>query len=384
MGSTNGEMHITLFCFLLLCNVPSAFARKCSLILYHDCVAYSGQLECSANATTTITHTSQLSALADCTTYTGNICISGVTLTAPTPTVTLTGNDDIVPSPTLTLHGIQDVQGSLTFEDIGCENYTINDNNIIAVENQYTVSAPDLQTVGWLTFNNIGDFALAFPELWYARGLACRSLDGNFQTLFVNKTNITIFNIALQDLDPQEFVGAISLTPEIFTGDPNMTQAMQFFDTSLGIYLSNNAGLNNVTWPGPVGALYAVNNGDDLQISLPDAQNVTLYLNGCSGLSAPSLESFGNQAFEPVAAGGSSSSVSALSNNTFASLDFPKLTSLNYLTLKENPYLAEVSLPAAQSVMQFDCWNNAKLQELALPQLSEIQGYMNVSGPFTK
>jgi len=83
---------------------------------------------------------------------------------------------------------------------------------------------------------------LAFPELWFAHGVACKRLDGNFQTLFVNKTNITIFNIALQVLDPQDFVSAINLGPGIFIGDSNTTRAMQFFDTSLGIYLANNTG----------------------------------------------------------------------------------------------------------------------------------------------
>lgn len=97
-----------------------------------------------------------------------------------------------------------------------------------------------------------------------------------------------------------------------------------------------------------------------------------------------SLESFGYQAFDPIVADGLSSSVSTMINNTFASLEFPMLTSPNYLVMQENPYLAQASLPTAQSVIQTDCWNNAKLHDIVLPQLSEIQDYMNLSGPFTK
>jgi len=105
-------MYIIL-CSLFLSILLSVSARKSPHMLRNDCIAHAGDSECSTNATTTIMHTSQLSALANCTTFTGVIYISGVTLTSSTPTVTLTGNEDLVPSPILTLHGIQEIEGGL-------------------------------------------------------------------------------------------------------------------------------------------------------------------------------------------------------------------------------------------------------------------------------
>lgn len=325
-------------------------------------------------------------ASASCTTFTGDIYYSGVTLSAiPTYSINVSQTTSVQsPGPTLALDTVEYIEGTLSYNDITCSEYVLAGEGAQVPGSYFYLAAPRLKNVSsYLIFEDIGNFNLFFPHFSAAYGLSLRNLSIGIGALFGNGINTTIQNLQVERTPGPE---AVTIEPLGFLGTNEVEIVNQFFAPDLGIFAVNNPQGLNITWPGQVSAVYAVDNGETF-VNLPDAQNVSLYVSNCRNLSAPSLSQIHSNflaANEEYAHGAPlyQPNVSTLLNNSFTRLNLPALVDGYYLALQSNPQLETLTFPQLTGIAEWNIEANDNLHELDFPRLSAID-ILNASGTFT-
>ncbi|KAF2625453.1 hypothetical protein BU25DRAFT_412502 [Macroventuria anomochaeta] len=277
--------------------------------------------ECTVSATTTIQNAGDATALASCSTFSGNIAIATGT------------TDDIA------LNGIKELNGNL-----------VATNN----SNMKRISADSLEKIdGSLNLDGLTRlYAVDFPKLKTVETIKWNALP-NLQTIgftaeVTQADNINIQNTALRSLE-----------------GINIEKA----DT---IFIANNGYINEISMQlGNVSdSLTFADNNEKLAVTLPNliwATNLTFRFIG--SLEMPSLETLNGSL--------------GLYNNGFESFSAPNLTTIGEaLAIVANEQVSNISFPLLTKITDnLQIANNTNLSTIdGFPKLKSIGGAFDISG----
>jgi hypothetical protein len=279
---------------------------------------------CSISATTTIQNAGDATALASCSTFSGNIAIATGT------------TDDIA------INGVKKITG-----------------NLIAKDNSdmKQISASDLETLdGTMDLEGLTSlYALNFPKLKTIDSIKWQALpnlqDIGFTSEVTKADKIDIQNTALRSLK-----------------GINIEEADEIFIANNGYIDSISMQLGNVST-----SLTLADNNEAVKVELPNliwASNLTFRF--CGSVSVPSLETLNGSL--------------GLYNNGFETFSAPNLTSVGEaVAIVANEQLNNVSFPSLTKISgNIQIANNSKLVEVdGFPQLKSIGGAFDMSGNFT-
>jgi len=279
---------------------------------------------CSVSATTTIQNSGDASALASCSTFSGNIAIATGT------------TDDIA------INGVKKITGDLTAE-----------NN----SDMKQISASDLETLdGAMNLNGLTSlYALNFPKLKTIDKIQWQALPNlqeiGFTAEVTKADKIDIQNTALRSLK-----------------GINIEEADEIFIANNGYIDEIAMQLGNVST-----SLTLADNNEAVKVELPNliwASNLTFRF--CGSVSVPSLETLNGSL--------------GLYNNGFETFSAPNLTSVGEaVAIVANEQLNNISFPLLTKITDnLQIANNSKLVEVdGLPQLKSIGGAFDMSGNFS-
>jgi len=280
---------------------------------------------CSVSATTTIQNAGDASAIASCSTFSGNIAIA-------------TGTTDDISFP-----GVKKIKGDLIADT--------------ATELKQ-ISASDLEELdGEMMLNDLTRLnAVNFPKLKAIDSIKWNALPALQEIGFtgeVTKANkVDIQNTALRSLK-----------------GINIEEVDTVFIANNGYIDEISMQLGNVST-----SLTLADNNEAVKVELPNliwASNLTFRF--CGSVSVPSLERLNGSL--------------GLYNNGFESFSAPNLTSVGEaVALVANENLSNVSFPALTKISgNLQIANNSKLIEIdGYPVLKSIGGAFDMSGNFTE
>lgn len=295
--------------------------------------------QCSVSATTTIQNAGDATALAACSTFSGNIAIATGT------------TDDIA------LDGIKSIKG-----------------NIVANSNANIkrISASDLEELqGEMNLDQLTRlYAVDFPKLKKVDSLKWNALP-NLQNLGFTASIETAKKVRIENTGLRSLQGI------------NLQQIQNLF-------VANNGYINEITMQlGNVSdALTLADNNKAVKVELPNliwATNMTFRF--CGSVSMPSLTKlngslgFYNNDFETFSAPNLTQVGQALAivgNNNLNNLTFPQLAKISdNLQIANNSKLAEVTFPVLKSVGGgFDISGN--MSKVESPKLDSVKGTFNL------
>ena len=279
---------------------------------------------CSVSATTTLQNAGDATALATCSTFTGNIAIATGT------------TDDIA------INGVKKITGDL----IASSN-----------DNMKQISASDLVTLdGAMNLNGLTSlYALNFPKLKTVDSIKWQALPNLQDIGFTEVTKadkVDIQNTALRSLK-----------------GINIEQADEIFIANNGYIDDISMQLGNVST-----SLTLADNNEAVKVQLPNliwASNLTFRF--CGSVSVPSLETLNGSL--------------GLYNNGFDTFSAPNLTTVGEaVAIVANDQLKNISFPQLTKISgNLQIANNSKLIEIdGFPQLKSIGGAFDMSGNFTR
>lgn len=280
---------------------------------------------CSVSATTTLQNAGDATALATCSTFTGNIAIATGT------------TDDIA------INGVKKITGDL----IASSN-----------DNMKQISASDLVTLdGAMNLNGLTSlYALNFPKLKTVDSIKWQALpnlqDIGFTAEVTKADKVDIQNTALRSLK-----------------GINIEQADEIFIANNGYIDDISMQLGNVST-----SLTLADNNEAVKVQLPNliwASNLTFRF--CGSVSVPSLETLNGSL--------------GLYNNGFDTFSAPNLTTVGEaVAIVANDQLKNISFPQLTKISgNLQIANNSKLIEIdGFPQLKSIGGAFDMSGNFTR
>lgn len=285
---------------------------------------------CSITSTTTIVNPAGASALATCTTFTGDIVMATGVANA--------GMVDI--------SGIEKIDGSLTYEnDNSVTSFTasqlqsVGDITFMNLTQLSTISAPALATVGNLDFEglNLGSLGFGTPGIQSAT------------TIRIVNTNIG----DLSGINSISKVGGILLSDNQFLSSVNFSFSTIKTTFEVDINEKNNGGQS---------------------VSLPNLETAgQIIIRNSSSLSIPKLSSV--------------SGTLGLYGNSLDSVQFSNLSYVGALVINDNTKLANTSFPmlsvinGTNATMQIA--NNTKLDAISgFPLLKTVDGNVNLYGAF--
>jgi hypothetical protein len=280
---------------------------------------------CSVSATTTIQNAGDASALASCSTFTGNIAIA-------------TGTTDDISIP-----GVKKIKGDLIAD---------------TATDLRQISANDLEELdGEMMLNDLTRLnAVNFPQLKRIDSIKWNALPALQEIGFTGEVTqantVDIQNTALRSLKGIniEEVDTVFIANNGYIDDI----AMQLGNVSKSMIISEN--------------------NEALKVDLPNliwASNLTFRF--CASVSVPSLESVNGSL--------------GLYNNGFESFAAPNLTTVGEaVALVANENLSNVSFPQLTKISgNLQIANNSKLIEIdGYPALKSIGGAFDMSGNFTE
>jgi len=282
-----------------------------------------------SQATATINSAADATALADCTTITGDVLVSTVA------------------SGVINLDGPEQIKGDLICENNGYIT-TLSSTTLATIGGAFTLSnLTVLSTLEFVVLNAVDTISWAalpaLPSLTFTDSVRTAS-------------SVTITNTFLSTLD------GINLNT-VATLDINNNNRLKTFSTQVG----------NIT-----SSVNIDSNGKDLEVSFPNliwASNMTF--RNVSSVSIPSLAVVnGSLGFY---------------ENYFSSLSAPNLTKVGdlangqgSLAFVANPSLANITMPLLSSVGgAFQIANNSGLDAISFADLSDVGGAIDFSGNFT-
>ena len=280
---------------------------------------------CTVSATTTIQNAGDATALASCSTFSGNIAIA-------------TGTTDDI-----SFAGIKKITGNLVAN---------------ANSQMKQISASDLETLdGTMDLNGLTSlYALNFPKLKTIDSIKWQALPNlqeiGFTSEVTKASTVDIQNTALRSLK-----------------GINIEQADEIFIANNGYIDDISMQLGNVST-----SLTLADNNEAVKVQLPNliwASNLTFRF--CGSVSVPSLATLNGSL--------------GLYNNGFDTFAAPNLTSVGEaVAIVANDQLKNVSFPQLTKISgNLQVANNSKLIELdGLPQLKSIGGAFDMSGNFTE
>ena len=280
---------------------------------------------CTVSATTTIQNAGDATALASCSTFSGNIAIA-------------TGTTDDI-----SFAGIKKITGNLVAN---------------ANSQMKQISASDLETLdGTMDLNGLTSlYALNFPKLKTIDSIKWQALPNlqeiGFTSEVTKASTVDIQNTALRSLK-----------------GINIEQADEIFIANNGYIDEIAMQLGNVST-----SLTLADNNEAVKVQLPNliwASNLTFRF--CGSVSVPSLATLNGSL--------------GLYNNGFDTFAAPNLTSVGEaVAIVANDQLKNVSFPQLTKISgNLQVANNSKLIELdGLPQLKSIGGAFDMSGNFTE
>lgn len=287
--------------------------------------ASSAYAACTVSATTTIQNAGDATALASCSTFSGNIAIA-------------TGTTDDI-----SFAGIKKITGNLVAN---------------ANSQMKQISASDLETLdGTMDLNGLTSlYALNFPKLKTIDSIKWQALPNlqeiGFTSEVTKASTVDIQNTALRSLK-----------------GINIEQADEIFIANNGYIDEIAMQLGNVST-----SLTLADNNEAVKVQLPNliwASNLTFRF--CGSVSVPSLATLNGSL--------------GLYNNGFDTFAAPNLTSVGEaVAIVANDQLKNVSFPQLTKISgNLQVANNSKLIELdGLPQLKSIGGAFDMSGNFTE
>lgn len=283
-----------------------------------------------SQATTTISAQADVSALASCSTYTGNIVIAP----AVSGTLDLSGPEQIV-GDLVVVDAINLI--SLTSSSVGSISGTF---NLTGLTTLTTLQFSDLTSVGNIAWS-------ALPVL--------QTL--TFPSTISSAKNVLITNTFLNTLDGINLQTVASL-------DINNNQRLQTFSTQL----ANATSLINIEA-----------NGNNLDVEFPNlisAANLTF--RNVSGVSIPSLKSVNGSL------GFYGNYITELSCPNLTIVGLTTATNTGSLAIVGNAMLQNVSFPLLQTVEGADqIANNTALMNISMPALKTVGGAIDFSGNFS-
>lgn len=279
---------------------------------------------CSVSATTTIQNAGDATALATCSTFTGNIAIATGT------------TEDIA------INGVKKITGDLI----------ANDN-----DQMKQISASDLVTLdGTMNLQGLTSlYALNFPKLKTVDSIKWQALPNlqeiGFTSEVTKADKVDIQNTALRSLK-----------------GINIEEADEIFIANNGYIDDISMQLGNVST-----SLTLADNNEAVKVQLPNliwASNLTFRF--CGSVSVPSLETLNGSL--------------GLYNNGFETFSAPNLTSVGEaVAVVANEKLNNISFPLLTKVSgNIQIANNSELIEIdGFPKLKSIGGAFDMSGNFT-
>lgn len=287
-------------------------------------VASTAYAACSTSGTATIQNAGDATAIASCSTFTGNIAIA-------------TGTTDDI-----SFSGVKKISGNLI----------ANDNSKMR-----QISASDLETLdGTMDLNGLTSlYALNFPKLKTVDSIKWQALPNlqeiGFTSEVTKASKVDIQNTALRSLK-----------------GINIEEADEIFIANNGYIDEIAMQLGNVST-----SLTLADNNEAVKVQLPNliwASNLTFRF--CGSVSVPSLESLNGSL--------------GLYNNGFETFAAPNLTSVGEaVAIVANDQLKNVSFPQLTKISgNLQVANNSKLIQVdGLPKLKSISGAFDMSGNFT-
>ena len=289
-------------------------------------------VSCSAS-TTTLSSASEVSALAECSTFSGSVVAiaDGV------------ADDD----GSIALDGVEVLEGSL---------------NITAVSSLSRLSSNSLRRIdGILELSSLeGLTAVSFPALLEVGEIRYTNLtrltDLNFKNGLPTTESISISNTALRFLR-------------------STTSVEQAKD----IVIENNTNLQDIAISVDkiLNDLRIADNGKNLSLSLPTLQwTSTTTIDGCTSVNMPELVTLNTSGL--------------FINNTVRELSLPKLQkcgdSINsFLSFSLNNELRDLSLPQLEDIVgSLTTFDNYDLDLLSFPALRNIEGSISFHGNFSE
>jgi len=299
--------------------------------------AATASASCSTSGTTTIRTGGDATAIASCSTYSGNIVIE-------------TG---AAVSGEVNLDGISEIDGTLTHEN---SNLT------------QTFSAKDLEKIsGTLTLSNLSQLgSIILYKLTSANNIVFEGLGSLGDLGFIDPDNssstglqtagdITIDNTKIQDLQ----------------GIYNLTKAD-------GFYITDNPYLNEIAFgiSSAKSVQIGVNDQDQgVSFSMPNLTSVELLVvQQCASVELPKLQMVANEL--------------GLIGNNFKNVSFPELTSSGAMTIIKNENMTTLDFPALTTVNGSNssltvAYNNVLSNITGFPKLNEVSGGVNLTGNFS-
>lgn len=280
---------------------------------------------CSFSTTATVQNVGDASAIAACTTYTGDIAIATNAvgeLDFNQPLVRINGDITVMNAPNLT---------SLTGDSLQTVDGTWTLNNVQTLN---TLNFPQLSAVGaidWEGLPNLNSFM--------------------FTSEIQNTSSFNLQNTAVSSLDGLNFKKASGFT----LANNNFLQAFSMQ-------------LQNVD-----GSILVQSNGNRMNVSFPNlqwAQNITI--DNVPSISMPSLYAVNG-------------SISFVANEELTTLSFPNLTRVDEsFTINSNEQLKSFSVPKLTTVHgAVNVQNNSVLSNITFPSLTEVGGAFDAYGNFS-
>lgn len=293
-------------------------------------------LECSTSGTTTITASSDATALASCSTYSGSVAVE-TGLSTPKDS---NGHQQ------LEVGNIQKIDGNLTVTNL---------------DQLTTLSFPALESVIGFELYALNALAvLSFPRLTTATQVNFTALASlqqlSFGTVGITKaSSVLITNTGLSSLDGISNLKSV----DVF----NVNNNLALTDITLKVTSIKNSldiEANDVLASG-------------LTVSFPfleTAQNMTF--RNCSVILLPSLANVTEEV--------------GFYGNNFQNFTAPNLTTAGGLVFVDNTELTNISLPALTSINgTYQIANNTKLSKIdGFQSLSVVTGALDFSGNFTE
>lgn len=224
------------------------------------------------------------------------------------------------------------------------------------------ISAPQLQSVsGSLALNNV-NASISFGALTVSGTVAI------FQTYSIQN---------LFDAFPRLQTCSVLILNDTGLQKLNTTGYFEKTQTDFYIQVVSNTKLNDVTLANlPNCPLLDVrDNGDRLSVSLLNTTCAAIRLHDCASFSAPDLVNISDSAWTAGL---------ELANGSFTSLSLPSISYMDGLTLLDNSNLHDLFLPSLEQIIHgaLTIFGNSQLINLYMPNLTIVEGAVNMSGVF--
>jgi len=285
---------------------------------------------CSASSATTITNPAGASAIAACTTYTGNIVVQSGAANAQS---------------LFSFGSLKKIDGDFTYE---------NDKEVS------TLSGTSLSTItGALTLNNMS--ALSSTGLGSLKSVGSMTLEG---LAILNDLGL----VALEE------AGMVTIQ----NTNINSLGVLQNITSLSGLSVSNNAHLQTISLAVSEVGIISVgpNDANGQSASFKNLETAaSLFIRNCTGVELPALSNLTGSL--------------ELLGNTFKSFAADKLTSAGGIVINDNTALLNVSFPELKGIDSHNATlqiaNNTKLFTISgFPLLKNVSGDVTFSGNFSK